>query len=172
MLLVRAILSKGIRILADIGATHNVINSNVTCMISLVECHITTTVLVGSDTKLACRGASFTIPLRIHTKTFQIDAFLLSIGDDIDVILGAPCLADVENTPWNFTSLEMQFHWSNCMVTFTSIPDHRAPLQPLTPAPPASTPAPPPATWPVAPTAQLPRLSSPTPATMMHRPAA
>jgi hypothetical protein len=131
MLLVRAILSKGIRILADIGATHNVINSNVTCMISLVECHITTTVLVGSDTKLACRGASFTIPLHIHTKTFQIDAFLLSISEYIDVILGAPCLADVANTLWNFASLDMQFHQSNCMVTFTSILDHRAPLQPL-----------------------------------------
>lgn len=54
MLLVRAILSKGIRILIDIGATHNVIDSNIACIIGLAECRITTTVLVGSDTKLAC----------------------------------------------------------------------------------------------------------------------
>jgi hypothetical protein len=107
MLLVRAILSKGIRILVAIVATHNVINSNITCIIGLAECHITTAMLVGSDTKLACQGDSFTIPLRIHTKKFQIDAFLLSIGEYIDVILGAPCLAEVGNTLWNFTSLEM-----------------------------------------------------------------
>jgi hypothetical protein len=40
---------------------------------------------------------------------FQIDAFLLPIDDDIDVILGTLWLADVSNTLWNFASLQMEF---------------------------------------------------------------
>ena len=61
--------------------------------------------LIRSNTELAYWGACFTVPLRINCKTFQINAFLLPIGDDIDVILGAPWLIDVGNALWDFTYL-------------------------------------------------------------------
>jgi hypothetical protein len=103
--------------------------------------------LVGSGMELAYRGAYFNVPLRIDGETFQIDTFLLSIGDDIDVIVGTPWLADVGNTLEDFASLEMQFQWGNHIVTFTNILDCRAFLQSLAlTAPPLAIPAQPSAT--------------------------
>ena len=70
MLLAGAILGQGVRILVDTGATHNVIDSSTARTIGLGEHRITTTVLIGTGTELACRGACFTVPLRIDGKTF------------------------------------------------------------------------------------------------------
>jgi hypothetical protein len=52
-------------------------------------------VLIGSGTELACQGACFIVPLRINGRTFQIDAFLLPIGNNIDIILGPPWMKNV-----------------------------------------------------------------------------
>lgn len=130
MLLAGAILGNGVCILVNTGATHNV--------------HITTTMLIGSGMELSYQGACFTTPLRINGETFPIDAFLLPIGDDIDIILGALWLTDISNTLWNFASLQMQFQRDDRTVTFTSIPYFRAPdMWPTaTSAPPAPAPAP------------------------------
>ena len=77
MLLAGAILGQGVQILVDTGATHNVIDSSSARTIGLGEHRITTTVLIGSGTELSCRGAYFTVPLRIDGETFQIDTFLI-----------------------------------------------------------------------------------------------
>lgn len=124
MLLVGAVLGQGVCILVNTGPTHNIINSRSAYLIGPEEHHIATMVLVGSGTLLACRGACFNVPLRIDSETFQIDTFLLSIGDDIDVILGTPWLADISNVLWNFASLETQFQWGTYRVTLSSILDH------------------------------------------------
>lgn len=58
------------QILIDTGATHNVIDCSTAGTINIVECRITTTVLVGSGMELSCRGACFTILLRINNKMF------------------------------------------------------------------------------------------------------
>jgi hypothetical protein len=89
MILVGAILGQGVWILFNIGATHNVIDSSIARTIGQAECRITTTVLIDSGTELAYQGACFTVLLHINGETFQTDVFLLSIGDNIDVILGA-----------------------------------------------------------------------------------
>lgn len=97
MILVGTIIGNGVHILIDTGGTHNIIDNNSDHPIGLAERRITTTVLIGSGIELACQGACFAVPLRIDSKTFQIDAFLLPISDDIDVILGAPWLTDISN---------------------------------------------------------------------------
>jgi hypothetical protein len=89
MILVGAILGQGVWILFNIGATHNVIDSSIARTIGQAECRITTTVLIDSGTEPAYQGACFTVLLHINGETFQTDVFLLSIGDNIDVILGA-----------------------------------------------------------------------------------
>lgn len=47
------------------------------------------------------------MPLRIDSKTFQIDDLLVDLGVDVDVDLGTPWMADLGNILWNFASLEM-----------------------------------------------------------------
>jgi hypothetical protein len=66
-------------------------------------------VLIGSGTELACRGACFIVSLCIDGGTFQIDAFLLPIGNNIDIILGPPWMKNMGKAIWDFTSLQMQF---------------------------------------------------------------
>lgn len=70
MLLAGAVLGQGVYILVGTDATHNVLNSNSARLIGLAKYRITTIVLVGSDTKLACRGAFFNVPLQIDKETF------------------------------------------------------------------------------------------------------
>lgn len=70
MILAGAILCEGVCILVNTSATHNVIDTNTAQLIGLAEWRITTTVLVGSGTEFAYRGACFNIPLRIDADTF------------------------------------------------------------------------------------------------------
>lgn len=91
----------------------------------MLERHINTAILVSNGTEITCRNASCNVPLRIDTKTFHIDALLVDISNDIDVILGTPWLADIGSITWNFASLEMEFQRNGQTITFTSIQDHR-----------------------------------------------
>ena len=59
------------------------------------------TCLVGA---IFCIGD---VPLRIDAKTFQIDAFLLDIGNNSDVILKTPWLANIGRVTWDFNSMVM-----------------------------------------------------------------
>lgn len=84
-------------ILVNTGATHNIIDINIARLTGLTEWRITTTILVGSSSKLACQGACFNISLRID-EMFQIDTFFLDIGNDTYIIISTPWLADIGNT--------------------------------------------------------------------------
>lgn len=70
MLLAGANLGQGIQILVDSDATHNIIDSSTARIIDLTERRINTTVLVGSSTEIAYRGACFTVPLHINGEMF------------------------------------------------------------------------------------------------------
>jgi hypothetical protein len=50
---------------------------------------------------------SFSVPLCIDTDVFYIDAFLLDIENDIDIVLGTPWLAGLGHLTWDFTTMEL-----------------------------------------------------------------
>ena len=85
----------GVHILIDTGATHNIIDINVAHFIGLqVKC-INTAILVGSGNEVPSRAVAFSVPLRIDANVFDIDAYLLDISNDVDIILGTPWLASL-----------------------------------------------------------------------------
>lgn len=128
MFLADVILGQGVRILIDTGATHNVNDINFARIMGIMERRINTTIIIGSGTKITCRSASYNVPLRVDNETFHIDALLVDTGNDVDVILSTPWLADIDNILWNFASLEIQFRRGEGTITFTSVQDRR-PLQ-------------------------------------------
>lgn len=117
------ILGQWVRILIATGATHNIIVINFAKIRDMLERHINTAILVSNGTKITCRSASYSVPLRIDTETFHIDALLVDISNNIDVILSMPWMADIGSITWNFASLEMQFQRNSQTITFTSIQD-------------------------------------------------
>jgi hypothetical protein len=96
----------GVFILVDTGVMHNIIYINVARAIGLREQRIDTTILIGSGTKVTCRAASFSTPLRIDNEVYTIDVFLLNISD-INIVLGTPWLASLQHLTWDFTSMEL-----------------------------------------------------------------
>ena len=121
MILHDILLGQHVRILVDSGATHNIIDINLAILTAVVEHRINTTVLVGNGTEIACTSATFNVPLRMDTKTFHIDALLLDIGNDIDIILGTPWLTNIGIITWNFESIEMQFQRNDCTIKLSGI---------------------------------------------------
>lgn len=75
---------------------------------------------------MSCRSASFGIPLHIDTETFYIDAFLLDIGNDIDIILGTPWLASLGRVTWDFSTMEFEYHRNRHPTSFTIVRPRRA----------------------------------------------
>lgn len=69
-----------------------------------MERRIHTTVLVGNEMEIACTSASFNVPPHIDTEIFHINALLLDICNDFDIILGTPWLADIN---WHHHNLEL-----------------------------------------------------------------
>jgi hypothetical protein len=57
-----------------------------------MEHRIDTTFIVGSSNEVPCQAAAFVVPLRIDAEVFNIDAYLLDIGNDVDIILRTPWL--------------------------------------------------------------------------------
>lgn len=80
---------------------------NVARIIGLGEQRINSTILIGNGNEVRCRAASFTVPLRIDGDAFDIDAYLLDIDNDVDVILGMPWLVSPGSITWNFTDMEL-----------------------------------------------------------------
>lgn len=117
MFLTGVIADMGVFILVHTGAMHNIIDINVARAIDLWEQHIDTTILIGSGTKVTCRAASLSTPLRIDNEVSTIDVFLLNIGKDINVVLGTPWSASLRRLTWDFTSMELQYHDRSCAVT-------------------------------------------------------
>jgi hypothetical protein len=120
MYLTGVIAGTGVFILVDTGATHNIIDINVARLIGLREQRIDTTILVGSGNEVTCQAASFSTLLRVDDEVFTIDAFLLDIGNDIDVVLGTPWLASLGRLTWDFT-MELQYHERGRPITLTSL---------------------------------------------------
>jgi hypothetical protein len=106
MFLIGVIAGMGVFILVDTGVMHNIIYINVARAIGLREQRIDTTILIGSGTKVTCRAASFSTPLRIDNEVYTIDVFLLNISD-INIVLGTPWLASLQHLTWDFTSMEL-----------------------------------------------------------------
>jgi hypothetical protein len=121
MYLTGVIVGTGVFILVDTGATHNIIDINVARLIALREQCIDTTILVGSGNEVTCQAASFSTLLRVDDEVFTIDAFLLDIGNDIDVVLGTPWLASLGRLTWDFTTMDLQYHDRGRPVTLTSL---------------------------------------------------
>ena len=95
MFLAGAIVGTGVHILVDTGATHNVIDINVARPIGLLEQRINTTILIGSGHEISCRAGAFSVQLCIDVESFHVNAFLLDIGNNIDIALGTPWLASL-----------------------------------------------------------------------------
>jgi hypothetical protein len=127
----------GVLVLVDSGSTHNIININVARSIGLQEQHINTSILVDSGNEVTCRVASFNIPLCIDIDAFDIDTYLLDIGNDIDVILGTPWLASLGRVVFDFTDMELQYVRNGRKHTFHATLRRQAPTTVLAlPVPP------------------------------------
>jgi hypothetical protein len=109
MFLKSIVLGHYVRILVDTGNMHNIIDINFARLVGLMERRIDITILIGSNNETACREAYFNMPLHIATETFQIGAFLVDLGVDIDIVLGMPWMADLGSILWNFASLTVTF---------------------------------------------------------------
>jgi hypothetical protein len=116
----------GVHILEDTGATHNVININVAHLISLLEQRIDTTILVGSGNEVPCSAAAFSVPLCIDADIY-IDAYLLDIGNDVNIILGTPWFAGLGRLTWDFSAMELQHFRNSHPITFTTVHPRHAP---------------------------------------------
>lgn len=116
----------GVYILVDTGTTHNIIDINVARLIGLGEQRIDTTILVSSGNEVSCWATSFNVPLHVDAEVFHIDAFLLNIGNDIDIILGMPWLVSQGRLTWDFTTMELLYYNIDHPITFTTMgPQHR-----------------------------------------------
>jgi predicted aspartyl protease len=98
----------GVHILVDTGTTHNIIDINVARLIGLQQQRINTTILVSSGNEVPCRVSAFNAPLRIDANMFYIDAYLLDIGNDVDIFLGTPWLASLGRLTWDFSTMQLQ----------------------------------------------------------------
>ena len=75
--------------------------------------------------------------LRIDADIFYIDAYLLDIGNDIDIILGTPWLAGLGCLTWDFSTMELQYFHNGHPITFTIVqPRHAPAIIHALPAPP------------------------------------
>jgi hypothetical protein len=99
-----------ILVLVDLGSTHNVIGLHEQC--------IDTTILVGSGNAVTCRNASFNVPLRMGSDAFDIDVFLLNIGNNINIVLGTPWLVSLSHVTWDFNDMEMTYFHDGRPHTF------------------------------------------------------
>ena len=117
----------GVHILVDTGATHNIININVARLIGLQEQRINTAILVRSWNEVPCRAAAFNVPLRIDADVFDIDAYPLDIGNDVDIILSTPWLASLGRLTWDFTTMQLQYVRNGRLFTFTTVQRRHTP---------------------------------------------
>jgi hypothetical protein len=101
------IFDTGNHMLVGTGATHSFTNINFTRLIGLQEHRIGTTILVGNGNEVPCRAAAFNVSIRIDGAVFDIDAYLLNIGNDVDVILGTPWLAALVHVTWDFATMQL-----------------------------------------------------------------
>jgi hypothetical protein len=97
----------GVLVLVDSGSMHNVIDINIALSIGLQEQQFNTTILVGSRNEVTCHAASFNVPLRMDSDALNINAYLLNIGNDIDVVLDTPWLASLGHVVFDFTNTEL-----------------------------------------------------------------
>jgi hypothetical protein len=69
--------------------------------------------------------------------------FLLEIGNNIDIIMGMPWLADLGQLTWDFTTMEPQYYRDRRPISFTTVLPRHTPQTILAlPVPPPITLAP------------------------------
>lgn len=66
------------------------------------------------------------MPLCINEESFQVNAFLLNIGNDINVILGTPWLA-LKCFTWDFSTIELQYYRNGHSISIAAVQPRRAP---------------------------------------------
>jgi hypothetical protein len=59
--------------------------------------------------------------LRIDADVFDIDIYLLDIGNDVNIILGTPWLASLGHVTWDFTTMQLQYVRNGRLFTFTTV---------------------------------------------------
>jgi hypothetical protein len=59
--------------------------------------------------------------LCIDADIFDIHAYLLDIGNDVDIILGTPWLTNLGRLTWDFSTMELQYIRNGHHITFMTI---------------------------------------------------
>jgi hypothetical protein len=98
-----------------------------------MEQRVRATVLLGNG-GITCQGACRHVPLHIDNEYFQIDALMMDIRSDINIVLGMPWLEAIGRIKWDFTSREMQFQRGQRTVSFTT--NRRCQASRIEPTPP------------------------------------
>ena len=109
----------------DMGTTHNIIDINIARHISLQEQRINTAILVGSGNEVPCCTAAFSVPLGIDADVFDIDTYLLDIGNNVDIILDTAWLVGLGCLTWDFSTMELQYINNGHPITFTTMQPQR-----------------------------------------------
>jgi hypothetical protein len=115
------IFDTGNHMLVGTGVTHSFTNINFVRLIGLQEHRIDTTIFIGNGNEVPCKATTFNVSIRIDGVVFDIDAYLLDIGNDVNVILGTPWLAGLVRVTWDFTTMQLQHIRNGHPVTFTTV---------------------------------------------------
>jgi hypothetical protein len=107
MFLAGTTLCTGVRILVDTGATNNIINVMVARALNIHEHNTGLTITVGNGMTVPCNAVAFTVPLCINEARFDIDTYILDIGNKVDVILGMPWLVNLGCVFWDFINMQL-----------------------------------------------------------------
>jgi hypothetical protein len=98
-----------IRILIDIGATHNNIGATFAKLAGIKDHRINTTIQMGNGSYVTCHKASFNTCIFINNEIFYIDAFLVDLNSDNNIILETQWPATLGPVLWDFNTLQMSF---------------------------------------------------------------
>jgi hypothetical protein len=71
--------------------------------------------------------ASFNIQIHNGSNIFNIDAFLLDISNNIDIILGLPWLTILGHVTWDFTTMELLYFCNGHPYILNIVPRQQAP---------------------------------------------
>jgi hypothetical protein len=98
-----------IRILIDIGATHNNIGATFAKLAGIKDHRINTTIQMGNGSYVTCHKACFNTCIFINNEIFYIDAFLVDLNSDNNIILETQWPATLGPVLWDFNTLQMSF---------------------------------------------------------------
>jgi hypothetical protein len=108
--------------LLDSGSTHNFISSAVARRVGLhfKEAGGGAHVVVANGDRVACRGLTRDVDLRIGNERFAVDCFSIPL-DCYDMVLGIAWLRTLGPILWDFDELRMEFTWHDRRVLWKGI---------------------------------------------------